>query len=303
MRVLPKPVSERWLCHIDVTNVCESKHGCAYCTRYVRHMRSDQLYFMPVEEFKLAVRSLRDWPGMIGIMGGLPTKHPKFSELCAILRDNFSPNKLEVWSSGEKEFFQKRDDIDKTFAHMSYNEHNDTQVDVCQHQVTTMSIGETVDDPEFRDELSSNCWVLDKWCPNISHRPDGKGAFVCELMSGLDFMLESVGLGGKGIDFGKDPDWWKRAVNDPEYSAQLHEYCDWCSMCVPMERQTLRNGKELVSEKFAWLMGRNGSKCFGDQSKTEIITGKKLKREDMKEILEKGWEPHKFRGDLPGGES
>jgi hypothetical protein len=266
-------------------------------------MRPDQFYFMPIEEFKLAVRSLRDFPGAVGMMGGLPTKHPKFEEMCEVLRDNFPPSKLELWTSGEKEYFDKLEVVQRTFGHIARNDHTESQLEVCEHQVTTLALIDVVPDPELRLELVNECWVLDKWCPTIGHRPYGAGAFVCELMLGIDTLMDNSSLGGVGIDFAKDPRWWDRPVDDPSYVKQLREYCGFCSMCLPMQRQVLRNGIEIVSPMVYDLLKHNLSKCCGDRSKMRQVTGLSFTREDIEEAKLKGWDPHKFRGDLPSGEA
>lgn len=296
-----KPIGNRWLCHIDVTNVCETKHNCAYCTRYIRHLRPDQKYFMPMEDFELAVESLQYYPGRVGIMGGLPTKHPKFPEMCELLRSKFPKQKLQLWTSGEKEFETHKAIINETFASLSYNEHNDKQVDLCEHQITTLASEEVIEDDVLREELIWNCWVMDYWCPTIGYveKSGRKSAFVCELMLGLEILFGF----GKGIDYEKDPLWWNRPVTDPEYIAQIESYCGKCSMCVPLKKQHLRDKREIISPKLAAYFYINGSKYAKDPKYTEVFDGK-ITREDIESVgkFGHGWNPQKNRGDLPGGE-
>lgn len=295
---IPKPIGKRWLCHIDITNHCEAKFGCSYCTRYIRHLRPDQKYFMPLDYFETVLESLKYYPTQIGIMGGLPTKHPQFNEICEILQSKFPKEKLLVWTSGEPEYAKFKPIIEKTFGGMSYNEHNEEQKELCEHQVTTLALNEVIDDKELQDELISNCWVLDYWCPTIGYRPDYKGAFVCELMLGLDIILGA----NKGIDFVADPFWWNRPVNDPEYLEQLNTYCQYCSMCLPSEKQLLKDKVEKISPKFSEILKNNGSKFINDKY-TEIVN-KIITRDDINKIgtWRNGWNPEKNRGDLPGGE-
>ncbi len=72
-----KSPSEQKIIQIDITNACT--HSCSNCTRFCGHHPKN--FFMNLETFKKAVDSLVDYPGMVGIMGGEPTIHPKFDML------------------------------------------------------------------------------------------------------------------------------------------------------------------------------------------------------------------------------
>lgn len=50
-----------------------------------------------VEQFEQAVSSLRDYFGVVGIFGGNPAMHPKFAEICTILRDNIAFEHRGLW--------------------------------------------------------------------------------------------------------------------------------------------------------------------------------------------------------------
>ena len=43
---------------------------------------------MDFETFKQAVDSLKDFPGMVGIIGGEPTVHPQFEKFANYLRES-----------------------------------------------------------------------------------------------------------------------------------------------------------------------------------------------------------------------
>lgn len=75
-----KNISEMKIVQIDVTNICDK--SCANCTRFCGHYRPDKLYFMELEDYEKAVISLKEFPGIIGMIGGEPTLHPKFPEMC-----------------------------------------------------------------------------------------------------------------------------------------------------------------------------------------------------------------------------
>ncbi|HXI98771.1 MAG TPA: radical SAM protein, partial [Gemmatimonadaceae bacterium] len=66
---------------IEVTRICTL--NCSNCTRLLPFRRDEK--HMGVDVFREAVRSLADWPGVIGIFGGNPPCHPRFGDLMAIL--------------------------------------------------------------------------------------------------------------------------------------------------------------------------------------------------------------------------
>ena len=93
-----KPIGDAWFCQIEVTNHCHL--ACTYCSRYMRHIRPDQRFHMELDFFEQALDSLEGFRGRIGIIGGEPTLHPQFAELCEILRGRYPPAQLGLWSAG-----------------------------------------------------------------------------------------------------------------------------------------------------------------------------------------------------------
>lgn len=86
-----KPIYDAWLIQIEVTNACNI--GCANCTRFVGHHKKP--YFMDLDFVEKAVDSLQDFKGGIGIMGGEPTLHPQFEEICRLLQRK--KNNSQMW--------------------------------------------------------------------------------------------------------------------------------------------------------------------------------------------------------------
>ena len=91
-----RPIYENTVIHIDVTNACWLK--CTNCTRHVGHHKKS--YFMDLDYVAKAIDSLQDFPGRIGLMGGDPTLHPKFDEICKLFSDMIPRRKRELWTSG-----------------------------------------------------------------------------------------------------------------------------------------------------------------------------------------------------------
>ena len=49
---------------------------------------------MEFETFCKAVDSVLDHPGLIGVMGGEPTLHPRFADMCRYLHEKLPKEKL-----------------------------------------------------------------------------------------------------------------------------------------------------------------------------------------------------------------
>src|ERR1700740_2033138 len=65
---------------VDITNKCDL--ACSNCTRLLENQ--DAFWDMSVDNFRVAVRSLRDYPGIIAVIGGNPVMHKHFDEICHV---------------------------------------------------------------------------------------------------------------------------------------------------------------------------------------------------------------------------
>lgn len=228
-----QPIANAWLCQIDITSKCFM--SCAYCSRYNRHLRADQRYDMNLEILEQALLSLKDWPTRLGIIGGEPMMHSQFQECCALIQKIIPREKIELMTSGGKNWFKYQELAKKTFSFISRNEHTAEQKRLCRHQRLTVAVKDVVKDEAYMNELIDDCWVQRSWCPTISP----KGAFFCEIAAAQDFLWD--GPGGYEIE----PNWWKRIPE--QFKDQRDRYCPNCGMCVPMERDSISCGKEKMS--------------------------------------------------------
>ena len=89
-----KPINHptRTVLVIDITNACHMR--CSNCTRFVGHWSKDQIFFMDLDCFESAVLSVKKLAEttkcMIGVLGGEPTIHPEFQQICQILHKHIS---------------------------------------------------------------------------------------------------------------------------------------------------------------------------------------------------------------------
>lgn len=234
------PIYQTKLIQIEVTNACHLR--CANCTRFIgQHSRP---YYMDLATVVKAIESLEGYKGGIGLMGGEPTLHPKFPEICKIYQKMIPErHRRGLWTAGYK-WNEYKKIIYETFDEdlITYNDHSDP--DEGCHQPLLVAIEEVVEDKELMWKLINNCWVQLRWSASITP----KGAFFCEVAAARDHMFE--GPGGWPIEKG----WWKKTPE--EFQDQVRRYCPRCSACLPMPipnnhdwRDTVSKGNALLLEK------------------------------------------------------
>lgn len=108
---------------IDVTNKCDL--ACSNCTRLLENQ--DAFWDMKPENFRLALQSLKDFHGIIAMIGGNPCMHPKFKELCKIFVEEI-PNKMQrgLWTNN---FFKHGALCEETFGTFNLNSHGNQRAE------------------------------------------------------------------------------------------------------------------------------------------------------------------------------
>lgn len=186
---------------------------------------------MPLEEIERALQSLKGWPRVVGCMGGEPTIHPEFEQICALYNDYFPRHQCGLWTSGGRQFERFRELIKRTFRVVLYNDHSE----IGKHHPWMIACDECIPDDVLREELIDNCWIQKFWSPSINP----KGAFFCEIAAVFDLLFNLDG------GYPVAPGWWKKEVKD--FRDQRERYCDLCSMCVPLPNVPNDHQYEYVS--------------------------------------------------------
>ena len=277
-----RPIYEATVAQIDITHACHL--ACANCTTLVGHHRSPQR--MSVDEVRQAIRSLADFPGRVGIMGGQPALHPDFREIPSVMRDEIvDKRRREFWTAGFR-WFDYLDDILETFDEdrIAYNDH--TQEDG-KHQPLLVAIDEVVDDKELMWELIDHCWVQQQWSPAIT----SAGAFFCEVAA-----AQAHAMGDLDGAWPVTDDWWNKTPED--FRDQIERYCKNCSAAIPMEAVSDgrggRDGKtvDVVSPGNLDRLRAAGSPK-ARRGQFEIFVDK-ITREDCETHMA-DWKPSNFR--------
>lgn len=264
-----KAPKDHWVIQIETTNACI--HHCSNCTRLCGHHQKP--FFMEYETFCRAVDSVMDHPGLIGVMGGEPTLHPRFADMCQYLYEKLPKEKLtplDAFTLPTDSFIEvrRRQELDAyviypyenglrpvvmgaglwTTITPNYMKNFEIIQDVFRFQnlndhtnasyhqpilISRKDMG--IGDKEWL-KLREKCWVNQLWSSSITP----KGCFFCEVAGALDMLYD--GPGGLPIE----PGWWKRDIED--FKEQFH----WCELCgIPLKTfgRDAREGIVDVSEE------------------------------------------------------
>lgn len=271
------PIYRMKLIQIEVTNACNLQ--CSNCTRFVGHHA--KVFFMDLDTIEKAIKSLKGYPGQVGIMGGEPTLHKQFPEICKLVQ-KFIPErrKRELWTNGYK-WNEYKSIIEETFDPdlIAYNDHKDNTVGV--HQPLLLVAEDILDDKELMWRLIGNCWVQWRWSASITP----KGGFFCEVAAAADMLFN--GPGGYPLEEG----WWNKNPN--EFTDQVKRYCPKCSAAIPMPGESSHAEYDLISKTNAKKLAEVHSPKFL-KGKFKISNVKYCER-DIKKFVKEGWTPWSHR--------
>ena len=251
------PIYDIKTIQIEVTNACNMR--CANCTRFIGHHRKP--FFMDLDIVEKAIASLEGYEWGIGLMGGEPTIHPGFAEICKIFQEMIPDRrKRQFWTNGCK-WKEYEKIIFETFNpdQIVYNDHK--EVDIETHQPLLVAADDIINDKELMWKLIDNCWIQRRWSASITP----KGCFFCEVAAAMDHLFD--GPGGYPIEKG----WWKKTPK--EFQDQRRRYCSDCSAAIPMPRPKSHAGYDLISGSIAEKLERVKSPVYLS-GKTKIFDKK-----------------------------
>ena len=221
---------EMQIIHIDITNKCDL--ACSNCTKFLENQ--DAFWEMTPENFRLAVRSLEGFPGIIGMIGGNPAMHRNFKELCDIFMEEV-PNKNQrgLWTNN---IFKHSDLAKKVFGVFNLNPHGTqrgiTSLEALRsrgwyhegyssHSPLLTACKDLFDEEEMWDRISK-CEINHYWSASIVQNKGKARAYFCEVAASFDL--------ARGADNGIEPvpGWWRRNVS--EFEDQVALFCPGCGV-------------------------------------------------------------------------
>ena len=224
---------------IDVTNKCDL--ACSNCTRLLANQTD--LWEMTPDNFRLALRSLKDYFGIIAMIGGNPCMHSKFTELCQIFQEEI-PNKLQrgIWTNNP---FKHEALCTEVFGTFNLNAHGEERAKPSLQRLTDHArqdgavvwtyMGNSIHAPLLtavkdvypnEDEMwerIAGCDINRDWSASIVQNSAGElRAYFCEVAASFDL--------ARGGDFGHPvtDGWWKQHL--VAFQDQVKRFCPGCGV-------------------------------------------------------------------------
>ncbi len=233
---------------IEITNAC--MNDCSNCTRFCGHFPKP--YFMPLEDVKMAIDSLDDFPKMVGIMGGEPLLHPQFEQICLYLQQARPKIKCGLWSSFPKGREHYAELICNTFGSVLLNDHS--LEPGIPHQPVLTAIKDYVSDESLMWFLIERCKIQRSWSAAINPR----GAFFCEIAAALSLLFNRSGVDAHDpVAWKIEKGWWKKDVID--FHDQMRCYCPHCGMAINHRPRLDTEGIDDMSPGNFELVAKSGN--------------------------------------------
>jgi capsular polysaccharide biosynthesis protein/organic radical activating enzyme len=219
---------------IDITNKCDL--ACSNCTRLLENQ--DELWEMTPDNFRTALRSLKDYPGIIAMIGGNPAMHRHYEELCQIFAQEV-PNRSQrgLWTNN---LFRHEKISKQVFGVFNLNPHGEergikslkeltllTDQKVWYHEQNSDHSPLLTAAKDFfdKDEMwirISECDINQQWSATIIQNKGNLRAYFCEVAASFDL--------ARGEDHGIElfPGWWRKNIH--EFRDQIERFCPGCGV-------------------------------------------------------------------------
>lgn len=229
--LMKAPYQKGVIC-VDVTNRCNL--GCSNCTRFLENQ--DGYWDMTPENFRIAVKSLREYPGVIAVIGGNPAMHKDFELLCKIFVEEIpEKSRRGLWSN---HVFKHAELAAATFGTFNMNTHGDPKgteslrdLYLRTNKKGNLFVGNSLHAPlltALKDlyseqemwQLISECDINQRWSGTIIQNNGKLRAYFCEVAGSFDV--------ARGEDFGHEvvDNWWRKPIED--YVSQIQRFCPGC---------------------------------------------------------------------------
>lgn len=235
---------------IDVTNKCDL--ACSNCTRLLENQ--DHFWEITPDNFRLALRSLKGYWGVIAMIGGNPCMHRNFEELCRIFEEEV-PNKLQrgLWTNN---YFKHRELCEKTFGTFNLNSHGEQRAEQgltelaaaarssggvawnyrghSNHAPLLTAVKDLYPEQEMWDRISS-CDINREWSASIVQNKGNLRVYFCEVAAAFDL--------ARNTDHGMpvEEGWWNKHITD--FSDQVKRFCPGCG--VPAKQKGHEDHEEI----------------------------------------------------------
>lgn len=253
-----RPTWRGGIIQVMVTRACDL--ACHHCTQ-ASNLAGKPVVMTP-EEYDAALASLKGYPGVVGMFGGNPAMHPRFEELCRILKSHFPWEQRGIWCNHPR---GKAAVMRGTFnpAHSNLNCHMSTEAydqfardwpesiphlkgmdRDSVHGPPFVAMKDVEPDESKRWEMIAACDVNQFWSALVGVVP-GRGlrAYFCEIAYTQAAMHATADDAADWPDTGlpAEPGWWRKPM--AEFDAQVRLHCHSCGIPLRREGQLALGGE------------------------------------------------------------
>ncbi len=209
-----------------------------------------------VEQYEQAVASLEDYFGVVGMFGGLPTMHPKFPELCTILKKYIPYERRGLWANDLRGHGAVcRTTFNPAVSNLNVHLDGAAREEMIRdwpecarfvkghdqdslHTTPWVGMKDLIPDEAERWKLIGQCDVNRTWSAMIAVVRGELTGWFCEIAASMAMLHENNpdwdGTGAPMPQLGLPitPGWWRRPMAD--FEQQVRTCCQNCG--VPMRR-------------------------------------------------------------------
>ena len=252
---------------IHITRACDQ--ACFGCTQG-SNLKGPYSY-MSVEQFVTACESLKGYFGTIGIFGGNPATHPKFEDICSVLRFHFPKSQCGIWCNNpfgkgaimRGTFDPARSNLNVHLNSTAFTEFKHTwpesrpfglQQD-SRHSPVFVALKDVVHDEAVRWNMIASCDINKHWSAMIGVFRKELRAWFCEI-AGAQSILHQNEINDNGEytypDTGLEvkPGWWQESMTS--FREQVRKHCHECGVPLrgygTLAQESDDKGVEYVSE-------------------------------------------------------
>ncbi len=228
---------------IWVTRACDK--ACFGCTQGSNLRGNPGL--ITTEQFERAAASLSDYFGVVGMFGGNPALHPRFHDLCEIMRRHIPYERRGLWCNHPRgkgaicrETFNP--EVSNLNVHMDQEAHDEFTRDwpECRHRLKGLNedalhtppftaLIDHYPDEDDRWGKIRGCDINRNWSAMICVVRAELRAYFCEI-AGAQAMLHAGDPEWPDLGVPVEPGWWRKGAK--AYAEQVKWHCHRCG--IPM---------------------------------------------------------------------
>jgi hypothetical protein len=249
---------------ILVTTRCDGGQ-CSNCTQMIPHRKKADMSLVNVAA---ALESVRDYPGIVGIMGGNPCLHPQFPEICRLTAEILPDmSRRGIWANRLNGHGSA---VSRTFGYFNFNVHGSRaaademrrdvprarvwgETDPSMHGGVMLDMSDIVPDESARRELIAGCDINQRWSPAVCEIDGQAVAFFCEVAAAWSAVT------GDNCGMPVAPGWWRRPM--AAFAEQAETCCHHCGVPLRLAGRADSEKTDDVSKSTAAMFGRRSRKA------------------------------------------